>query len=255
MTKLELYCNFVNNIENERQRLGYSQKKMAEAIDMSLSTYKSMIRGDYVNVNMYSMYLAYQITGRLASELTQESVDELELLTSFRALPAYKKKNLVKVLAIERELADNDFKNFQSDTTNSVCSKPALTTCFIPTGNMEDGMLMDSTSTETIDISRYVKFCPESIDCAIKITSNHLHPVYHLDDVLLVHQSAPRDGDTGIFINKNTHRIYIRRFRQTNPCQLIPINGIGQTITVDSYNPSDMNQWIKFGKVMMKCHL
>lgn len=247
MTKLELFNNFVNNIEAERQTRGYSQKKMAEAIDMSLSTYKSMLRGDYVNVSMYSMYLAYKLTGRLASELTRESVDELELLISFRSLPTHRKKALATILSIEREMEKNDAISYAVDK-----SSPILTTCYVPTGNMEDGMLMDSTSYETIDVSRYARICPESIDCAIRITSNHLHPTYHLGDVLLIHQSAPRDGDTGVFIHKPTHRIYVRRFRQTNPCQLVPINNIGHSITVDSYDRSEMNQWIKFGKVMMK---
>lgn len=247
MNKEELYRNFAENIETERIKLGYSQKKMADALDMSLSTYKSMIRGDMVNISLYTMYLAYHLTGLIASEFTGENMPEIDLLVSYRMLPEHRKKALRTILEIERELSLADNQYIASHGSETV-----LTSCYIPTGNMEDGMIFDSANVESIDVTKYVHVCPGSIDCAIKIMSNHLHPVYHMGDILLINQSAPRDGDTGIFINKQTHRVYIRRFRQTDPCELIPVSDYGQTIYVDSHSLSSMNQWIKLGKVLMR---
>jgi len=247
MTKEEIYTNFAKNIESERYKLGYSQKKMAEELGMSLSSYKSMINDHNVNVNLYTLYLAYQLTGKFIFELTDDTTTESSLIEAYRQLSPNRQKAFLTILELEKELSESDKAIMEKNG-----HKPHLVSCYALTGNLEDGMLLDSANVSTIDISSCDHFCPDTVDCAIRITSNHLHPVYHLHDILLVKQAPPRDGDTGIFIHKPTHRVYLRRFRQTAPAQLIPLNGIGQTITVDGENVNDMNQWIKFGRVIMK---
>ena len=51
-------------------------------------------------------------------------------------------------------------------------------------------------------------------------------------------------------IHKPTGRAFIRKLQQGNPCQLLPINGYGDIITVDPNNHTDMVQWLKFGVVI-----
>ena len=46
MTREQLIENFANSVEQERIALGYSQAQMAQALDMSLSTYKRIINGE-----------------------------------------------------------------------------------------------------------------------------------------------------------------------------------------------------------------
>ncbi len=111
----------------------------------------------------------------------------------------------------------------------------------IPSGNMHDGMVYDSCSLEKINISGYRKRYGNQIDCALLVTSDHMSPVYHANDILLIARNPIRDGDTGIFINKVTGLLYIRRLRQTDPWRLEPLTYYGQTFYIDSNNASEMS--------------
>lgn len=58
MTRLELYEEFATNIELERYRLKLSQRKMAEALQISLSKYKVLITNPYeANIDIYLAHL------------------------------------------------------------------------------------------------------------------------------------------------------------------------------------------------------
>lgn len=131
-------------------------------------------------------------------------------------------------------------------------SREDYTTMIIPSGNMHDGMVYDSCSLEKINISGYRKRYGNQIDCALLVTSDHMSPVYHTNDILLIARDPIRDGDTGIFINKVTGLLYIRRLRQTDPWRLEPLTYYGQTFYIDSNNASEMSHWIIFGHVISK---
>ena len=131
-------------------------------------------------------------------------------------------------------------------------SREDYTTMIIPSGNMHDGMVYDSCSLEKINISGYRKRYGNQIDCALLVTSDHMSPVYHANDILLIARNPIRDGDTGIFINKVTGLLYIRRLRQTDPWRLEPLTYYGQTFYIDSNNASEMSHWIIFGHVISK---
>ena len=105
---------------------------------------------------------------------------------------------------------------------------------------------------EKINISGYRKRYGNQIDCALLVTSDHMSPVYHANDILLIARNPIRDGDTGIFINKVTGLLYIRRLRQTDPWRLEPLTYYGQTFYIDSNNASEMSHWIIFGHVISK---
>ena len=113
-------------------------------------------------------------------------------------------------------------------------------------------MILDSYNVEKLDVSNYRKAFGDALHIGIRITSNHLHPVYNKGDILLISRNPIRDGDTGIFINAQNKRAYIRKLHQTNPCELTPINNYGETFYVDSDNVDDMSKWIKFGHVLCK---
>ena len=99
-------------------------------------------------------------------------------------------------------------------------------------------------------MARLISKYGERLHCGIRITSNHLNPVDVRNDILGISKKPPRDGDTCILIHKPTGRAFIRKMQQGNPCQLLPINGYGDIITVDPNNHTDMVQWLKFGVVI-----
>ena len=242
MTKTELYENFSNAIEVERVQLGLTQKKMADALEISLSKYKILITNPYeANIDIYLAHNVQKLTGKSVRELCGDDLPELEMLRYFRELPAHRREAIKYLIELEHLLpADGKEDASESD----------YTTCYVPTGNMEDGMILDSSNLETVNIADYKRRCKDRIDFAVKITSNHLHPVYMKGDVLLVSRRAPRDGDVGIFVYRDSRQIYIRKFRQTTPCELCPVNGLGEVLYVDSSSREDMDKWVKFGTVV-----
>lgn len=245
MTKEQLAEHFAMSIEKERLHLKLTQAQMAKTLEISLSSYKNMINGVSTNIPVYVAYKMYQLTGKLFFELCEEAIPELDFLIRYRNLPAHMKKMIQTMIFTESELAC-------AHPELNASSKNDYTSLYIPTGNMQDGMIFDTVNVKTINIKKYKQMFGNQIDCAIKITSNHLHPVYHINDILLICQQPPRDGDTGIFIHKPSQHIYIRRFRQTNPCRLEPLSEHGRVITVDNFDDQDMEQWIKFGYVLTK---
>lgn len=242
MTRTQLYENFANSIELERSRLGITQQKMADALQISLSKYKILITNPFeANIDIYLAHRIHKLTGKTVRELCGDELPEFEMIRYFRELPKHRQEAIRYMIEIEYQLPVDSYPDANEED---------FTTCYVPTGNMEDGMTLDSRDFITVNIAEYKKYSRERIDCGVKITSNHLHPVYMKGDVLLISKRAPRDGDIGIFIYKQTRQIYIREFRQTSPCELRPINRLGEIIYVDGNNKSDMDKWIKFGTVL-----
>lgn len=243
MTNLEITQNFIDNIEKIRVDMGWTQAQMAEKLEMSLSSYKYIISGKSAKIPIYVAYLVYLVTGKFFFELCDSNVPEIQLLQDFRELPKERQQVIRNSISLEKEL------HISRSTPDS---DEDLIPLYTFLGNMEDGMYYDTSNIEYFDVSGYRSFYGSEVTCAVRITSNHLHPAYHCGDILLVSQRPPRDGDTGLFLNKKDRRLYIRRFRQTEPCRLEPITEYGETITVDGSDSYEMSQWLKFGYVVAK---
>ena len=232
---------FAINIERERFNRGLSQAQMAQKLDMSLASYKRLITCSVERIDLYTAYRLYHLTGKLAYEFLDVSDNSvLDIKRKIVGLSPSQLSFIDGLIEFEK-----NFANTHSDYEDYI-------TVYIPTGNMEDGMIYDTSNVEKLNVSSYRERYGNIIHCGIKITSNHLHPAYNKGDVLLICRQTIRDGDTGVFINKNTGCAYVRKFYQTSPCRLEPISSYGETILVDDKNPADMNRWIKFGYVITK---
>lgn len=243
MTRQEVITNFIDSLEQERTSLGLTQMQMAQKMKMSVSGYKKLIAGETSKVDLYVAYQTYQLTGKWFFELCRDNSSPiLQAACKMRRLTPSQVRFVTGIIdfeeAFRREISPEKAEDYVSILT--------------PTGNMEDGMIWDSANVEKLNVASYRKWFGSDLHCAVRITSNHLSPVYHMGDILLVSQTAPRDGDTGIFINKEDGRVYLRRYRQTNPCVLEPIIGYGRTFTIDSHDHKEMDKWIKFGHVLTK---
>lgn len=241
MNRQEITKNFLCSIEQERIKLQLTQAQMAERLGISTSGYKKIIAGETTKIDLYTGYMMYSLTGKPIFELCGDTNPTLTLLQKFKELTPTQQKFIELILDFEL-----DFKNQNTDSTED------YVTLLRPTGNFEDGMIWDSADFSKYNISAYRKQFGSLIHCAIQVNSNHLNPVYLSGDILLICKKPPRDGDTGIFINRKEGRAYLRRFRQTHPCRLEPINGYGETFYVDGNDPEAINEWIKFGCVLTK---
>lgn len=243
MTREQLIVNFAECVEQERITLGYSQAQMAQALDMSLSTYKRIINGEINKLDFYTFYLLYQLTGKFAFELCRYEDPLSSTVATMRRLSKAQLRTIDAFIDFEAEFAD---------TLTADQDAQDYTTLIIPSGCMQDGMIYDSCSLGKVNIAPYRRRFHDRIDCAILITTNHLNPTYNVNDILLIDRSPIQDGDTGVFLHKETGLAYIRRFRRGHPCRLEPIGSYGRTLYVDGSDASETSKWIKFGRVLSK---
>lgn len=246
MKKQELTARFVEHLERERIIAGLTQTQMAEHLELSLSGYKKIISGETARIDLYTAYRLGQFTGRSIAEFFEET--DSELTRTIRKL---------------RQLSPFQF-NFVSAVINfetaflgclSPGASPDYITLLTPTGNLHDGMIWDAAHMEKLNVSHYRRILGDKLHCAIRITSNHLHPAYNINDILLISKTAPRDGDIGIFIHKETHRCYLRKFRQASPWILEPVNHYGISFKIDCTDSGEIDKWIVFGKVLTKMRM
>ncbi len=243
MTRHEMVNNFGSSIEQERAKLGFSQKRMAEALDMSLSSYKRIINGETNKISIFTVFHMYGLTKKLGFELCGNTSPQLKVYNSLTKLSDSQLRFVSSVIEFETEFAMD---------LSSAENVEDYVTVLIPTGNMMDGMVYDSCSLEKLNVAPYRKRYGNQIDFGIRVTSDHLNPVYQLGDNLLVSQQPVRDGDTGIFIDKSTGLLYVRKFYQSTPCRLEPLNNFGHTFYIDNTDEKEVKRWIKFGYVITK---
>lgn len=246
MTREELMDHYASSMESERRALGYSQEKMAQVLGISYSAYKRILYGESSKIDIYIAYQMYRLTHKLTYELGWISDPYLDVFTKLRQLSESQLNFLNTIIDLELGFKNSLEKNQSADDFISV---------LVPTGNMQDGMYWDSANIEKFNVSAYRMIYGKQIDCGMRVTSNHLVPVYQLNDILLISRQPIRDGDTGVFIDTATELTYIRKYRQSSIGRLDPINNYGNTIFIDDSNDDDNRRWIKFGRILTKVRI
>lgn len=241
LNRQQLISNLGRSFEEYRIARGLSQDKMSKSLGMSQSSYNRFISNQTDSNVLEALYKFCKMTNQNMGEAIKDPSPNTELDIMFKQLPEFRQRTI-------RTMIEMDSKLRMIDTYDD----EEYVDCYTLTNDNRDGMLYDSAVYEPVNITGYGKICPDTIDCAFKFASNHLHPVVHDGDIVLIHQGPPRNGDTGIFVNRKTRRVYFRRFIQGDICKLEPITPYGKTIKVDSHDVNDMSQWIKFGYVMTR---
>ena len=241
MTQQKILLNFIDNIEKERVRLNLTQAQMAQKLDMSVSNYKKLIAGQYRRPNLFLAQRLYELTGKLLFEFFDLDSPKLNAISKFMKLSDNQCSFIEGIMDFELSFSAPKEENADD-----------YLTVFIPTGNCEDGMIWDSANVRKVNIAPYRKRYGSQINAGIEVTSNHLTPVYHMGDILLISRRPPRDGDTTIFLNTENGCVYLRRFIQQVPRILQPINGYGESFYIDPYNEDEVKMWVKYGVVLTK---
>ena len=83
---LDLLQTFMRNIEIEREKLNFTQMQMANAIGMSLSSYKRMINGEMNLRASIVIKNLYFLTGKCCHEFMEIETPELALSQKVRQL-------------------------------------------------------------------------------------------------------------------------------------------------------------------------
>lgn len=214
MTNLDLLDNFAKNIEIERIKLGYSQQEFAKLLNISSSTYKNIISRRTSSVDITLVPKIYSLTGRLLFELLELDSMELEILKKYRLLTERQKAYISGKIDFELEMKADEK---ESDNMLDV---------LVLTGDMKDGMILDSSNEQRIYCPEYIKKYGKKLHCGIRINSNHLTPVYVKGDIICVSKKPPRDGDTyGLFGGlPNRHKYKIKKEVIAYNCQYLRKN-------------------------------
>lgn len=244
MTRNTLISNFIEKMEKERIATGLTQVQMAQQLEMSVSGYKKLIAGEISRIDLYTAYRLCEFTGKWLFEFYGENVSSelTRAAANLRLLTRQQLQFVSSVINLEIDLIKN----------STIPDKDDYINLLTPTGSLQDGMYWDSVHIEKINVAHYRERFGADLHCALNITSTHLYPAYNPGDILLLSLSAPKDGDTGIFINKADNRGYIRKLRQSNQWILEPINNYGIPFIIDPFRPKDIDNWIVFGRVLTK---
>lgn len=237
----DLVRNFTLFVEKERVKAGLTQAEMAAKLDMSLSGYKKMVGGETSRINLQTAVQMHSMTGKWLFEMLQ--MEESDLYHTARALRRLSSSQLRFVKSIVDFEAAFAKKEKQVEEFISV---------LVPTGEMMDGMIYDSCQIVKVDAGSYRKLFGEDLNGGLQITSIHFQPVYNPGDILLLSRNPIRDGDTGVFLNREDGRLYIRKFRQGNPCILEPVTYYGSSCTMDTGNRESDGKWVRLGRVLTK---
>lgn len=247
MTKHTIVSDFVESLERERMNAGLTQIQMAQQLEMSLSRYKKLVSGETSKVDLYTAYRLCTIADKWLFEICEDEVHPqlTQVASKLRNLTPLQLQFVSGIIDFEVNFVEHTHHEKVDDYVNLLT----------PTGSMQDGMIWDSMHLEKINVAYYRKRFGQDLHCAIRITSNHLHPVYNFGDIVLISRTAPRDGDIGLFINKEDNRGYVRKFHQTNFWILEPINNYGLPIIIDPCDSKEMDKWIVFGRILTKMRI
>lgn len=242
MTRQEFSERFIEQMELIRYEKGYTQAQMANKLELSVSAYKKIIAGENKKLDMYLLHKLQELSDEPLYNVFAPGAPEIDYI-----------KLIDKLCEGQRNFI-HDVIRFEAAFSDTTPNTDDYITVLTPSGDMYDGMIWDSAyiQKENISSGNYRSKFGKDLSCGIRVTSNHLHPVYHQGDILLISRRPPRNGDIGVFIRISDGRAYLRKFYQTNPSKLVPINNYGETFYIDSNNPNDMTDWIKFGIVLTK---
>lgn len=246
--------NLITAYEIWTNKQGLTQAEAALLIDVSLPTYKRLLSREGAKIDFMSAMKISTLLKEPLKRLCGYDIKDYEIFQKIQFLQP-RERRFVSAL-VDFDITYQKYLNTYSKEFDDI-------SVLIPTGNMEDGMILDAFSVEKMDISPLRgKAYYNSIDCGIKVTSNHYHPAYNVGDTLLIARKAPRSGDVGIFIDVETGRTYIRKFEENEDyCMLRPLQGFkselnygieGKIFKIKRNDLADLAKWVKFGIVLTK---
>lgn len=184
----------LRTVLNER---GISVNEFAEMCDLPVDTVKGIYYGKSVDPKLSTaakMAEALQLSINCLMGKCQHTPAERALLRNYRSCGKHG-KNVIEIIARYEASA----VKVERDTKGK-----HKIPCIVPHGDISKGIVMETC--ETIETETSV----EGADIAIQITTNALAPFYCKDDILLLENRFPANGEKAVFYT--TEKAYIRKF-------------------------------------------
>ena len=188
----------LRTVLNER---GISVNEFAEMCDLPIDTVKGIYYGKSVDPKLSTaakMAEALQLSINCLIGKCQHTPTERVLLRNYRSCGKHG-KSVIEIIARYEASAvkvERDAKGKHKIP------------CIVPHGDMRKGIVMETC--ETIEIETNV----ENADIAIQITNNDLAPFFCKDDILLLENRFPTNGEMAVFYN--FEKAYVRKFADEN---------------------------------------
>ncbi|MGL5259764.1 MAG: helix-turn-helix domain-containing protein [Lachnospiraceae bacterium] len=131
-------------------------------------------------------------------------------------------------------------------SSNHCTPKPTrdLIPLYIQSLSKEDKKSMPFSCVDLFDVSMYREQFKDALSGALRITGSIYHPLFFHNDILLIgNDRTPAYGEVAIFIHNS--KLYIRRYLPGKKIVLEAINGIAQSIVLDS-----IHDWLIFGYLL-----
>lgn len=235
MDKTEIKKAFIENIERERVKRGWTQQEMAEKIDMSAPGYRKMVSG---NTDSISLTTAYN-----CSKVLNVTIPILCGSKELRDKVANDLHHTSESICRRTEYYIS-YSNKVNEARANYYSGKRIIDVFTMQGYLTDGMYLNSRTVEK-------KLIPNKYgDRVIKgfrINENSFLPAYAKGDVLIVEETTSRDGDITLVLHLPTNRVYLRKIVFAEQYELHPINNRGAVIYIPR---EERYQWFDYGPVI-----
>lgn len=167
-------------------------------------------------------------TDMIDSKLTE---DERELLTQYRKLNNHSKEIVSFIIDLETKVSRGHSEGDKS-----------IIECFVPTGIYGDGAFYESCN---VDIIEYTNVDNDvDAEFAIKVVTDTLGPVFFRNDVLLMSNRFPMNGEIAIFMHN--HKQYIRKYYRTD--KDIKLVGVNESTRI--IETCDLRDFVCVGTVL-----
>lgn len=235
MQKIELKNAFIDILERERTLRGWTQWEMAEKLEMSVPGYRKMVSGLTDSISLYTAFRASVVLNIPIPVLCGSNEYKDQLLKKIYNTPLSICNRIEYYLDYEEK--------FRIEQKKAVTGSKIIDVITL-TGYMEDGMILDSSSIEKMEIKNDYGGRASK---GFKITENSFLPTYCKGDILLVEEKTPRNGDTAVIVNMKSRLVYIRKIIIGDKYKFVPVNNRGTVITVEQRDRPD---WADYGRVV-----
>ena len=179
----------------------WSKEKLAEKSGLPLETVKNIYYGRTVNPTVSTVLAISNATGHSMNCLMGQcpnTPNENAILRNYRACGP-RGKNLIELIA---KYEAGSVKSEREATDKH------LIPCLLPHGDIHRGIIYDTCESIEIETST-----PEAY-ISIRMTSNDLAPKYCKNDIILLENRFPANGECAAFFQHD--RLYIRQFTEEN---------------------------------------
>lgn len=180
-----------------RKELGWSQEVLAEKSGLPYETIKNICTGRTPDPKVSTVMALSEATGFAMNCLMgkcNHTSRERFLLRNYRSCGSHGKSIIELVAKYEAGAVKSD--------RESLCKHKIP--CIVPHGDIRKGIVYDTCETTEIETS-----LPEAY-IAIQIISNDFAPIYCKNDLVLIENRFPANGEYASFFRGD--RVYIRKF-------------------------------------------